>query len=546
MKSLYTLDDAQWSALLQDAAYYFDDLTLKRGFQYYKQGRVLQFSMSAPPIMEAVVEGREKYSVQLNLDAFSLSYCSCPVQGHCKHMAAVLLHFAEWQRRSLPMLVNAKSAALSLTSGKPQTLADSPASVQKSQALASLKEEATRIPSMNIAEWHEWFGRCLAPLSQQTRNPQYVDNALALIFKTKPPLSPAAEQIFRLHSQLYVLEMLLHPSRNQKNTFGFSSLGYYTHLAVSELLQTVAQGFTHPLPLDREPEQWSRLSETTTYLRNEMLTEAREVACFSVCYDLLFRHWIIPNSTGRSPYIEELEQLRIAEVQLGTALSRSAWLLAQSRMHFTLGEDEAAIDLLKDCAERSDFRPEELTSYLETLNEAKDWRRLTSWLVLTGPLLTRRRSYKLESYSLYWEKAIQECPDAEPQMWNTLLEMLPLSREIYQEKLLARGKWQEWMDYQLSSGKVPAHFRVSELQPLEKNAPETLLPFYHQAVERFVAEKNRSSYKAAVKLLKRLKKLYAKMKQEARWEAFFQQFMVRHSRLRALQEELRKGKLTDE
>lgn len=35
----------------------------------------------------------------------------------------------------------------------------------------------------------------------------------------------------------------------------------------------------------------------------------------------------------------------------------------------------------------------------------------------------------------------------------------------------------------------PADFRVTDLQPLEKNAPELLLPFYHQAVERFVLEK---------------------------------------------------------
>ncbi|MNH35848.1 hypothetical protein D3C79_965770 [compost metagenome] len=70
-----------------------------------------------------------------------------------------------------------------------------------------------------------------------------------------------------------------------------------------------------------------------------------------------------------------------------------------------------------------------------------------------------------------------------------------------------------------------------------------MLPFYHQAVERFVLEKNRHSYKAAVKLMKRLAKLYKKLKREERWEEFLEVFTSRNSRLRALQEELRKGKL---
>ncbi|MNT90218.1 hypothetical protein D3C72_2310820 [compost metagenome] len=56
-------------------------------------------------------------------------------------------------------------------------------------------------------------------------------------------------------------------------------------------------------------------------------------------------------------------------------------------------------------------------------------------------------------------------------------------------------------------------------------------------------EKNRHSYKAAVKLMKRLAKLYKKLKREERWEEFLEVFTSRNSRLRALQEELRKGKL---
>ena len=529
-KPTYAIDDAQWRNLIQNTAYYFDDLTLKRGFQYYKQGRVHQFSMENPPVMEAVVEGREEYRVEIHLESFSLSRCDCPLQGPCKHMAAVLLNFADWQNRSVPALVNAKASTGSAVSSN---LRNQPSPQQ---------EAATRLPSMKVMEWHDVFGRCIAPLAQQVRNPQYVEAALALIFKIKPPLSSVTEQLFRLHAHLFLLELLTKPARNQSQSFG-NFMGYYTHLAVSELQQAIEHSLENPLHLNDEPEQWPRIIDTLAYLRQEMLTETRDPSPFSVCYYSLWSHWIIPNMQDKMLFSEELDQLQEFEEKLNSSISRYSWLLAQSWLHFQLSEDENAWSLLQSAAERPDFHPEALMRFLAPLSVANEWPRMVNWLVHIGQLLSHRKFYKLEEYSQYWEKAVTKLPDAEPQMWNTLVEMLPSSRDIYDEKLLTYGKWQEWMDYQLSAGREPANFRVTKLQPLEKHAPETLLPFYHQAVERYVSEKNRGSYKAAVKLLKRLQKLYKRMKQEDRWESFISAFTLRHSRLRALQEELRKGKL---
>ncbi len=99
------------------------------------------------------------------------------------------------------------------------------------------------------------------------------------------------------------------------------------------------------------------------------------------------------------------------------------------------------------------------------------------------------------------------------------------------------------MYYQLSSGRDPANYKVTGAKACRTGAPQLLLPFYHQAVERHMSHKNRDGYKAAVKLLKRLSKLYGRLKQEERWQHYIEQFATRHSRLRALQEELRKGKL---
>lgn len=63
-----------------------------------------------------------------------------------------------------------------------------------------------------------------------------------------------------------------------------------------------------------------------------------------------------------------------------------------------------------------------------------------------------------------------------------------------------------------------------------------------QAIE----ERNRKSYRRAVRYLKKLRMLYKKLKRTNEWDVFIVQIASLHSRLRALQEELRKGKLIND
>ncbi|NGM84992.1 hypothetical protein G5B47_21560 [Paenibacillus sp. 7124] len=575
MESRHILDDAGWGRLIQDAAYYFDDLALKRGFQYYKQKRVIGLKAVPPGLVTAFVDGTERYSVEIVLGAISISSCSCPVPGPCKHMAAVLMNFAETQGRPVPMLANAKSSAqarAAVSSARaPQAGGTADGGAGSSPGIGtnvhgtghaaragrhgeandgfrsgnreSLNERGRLIPVMNVAEWHEWFAQCVPGQAKDTRNPRYAQEALASILRIKPPLSPGLEKLFVLHARLFVLNNITHPSAGRSGASA-PSLGYYTHIVVTELQDEIERALQTPLPLASEPEQRNRIMDTLGYLRQELLTESREQGFYSGLYYLLWRQWIIPEMPDSSLLKEELRRLEQEEANRTDTSPRPASLTARAWMHFLQLEDDQALSLLREAADRPGFRPERLDMFWDCLSEAGESQRLVNWLTGTGELLAGQRRNGLESYARFWEEAVRLLPESEPLMWRELAAMLPLSGSIYEEKLLERGRWREWMDYQLSSGKDPANFRVRDLQPLEKHAPELLLPFYHQAVERYVLEKNRSSYKAAVKLLKRLNKLYKKIKAEDRFERYLESFTARHSRLRALQEELRKGKLT--
>ncbi|SDX33607.1 SWIM zinc finger domain-containing protein [Paenibacillus sp. CF384] len=535
----FSISDAEWTELVLQVGKHFDDLTIKRGFQYYKQDRVHTVMMLEPTTVEAAVDGSEMYDVSLYLDDFLESMCTCPVKTKgCKHIIAVLLYYAASQGRSVHAIVNARSAA----GANANTAAKGAIGTGKAQLVRPAAFSADELAALSIAEWHARFSKSLGPLNHSPRFLQEAKEMLAGIHSMKPPLTLVPEQLFNLHAYLFVLEKLVKPAQEDWRHSGHF-MGYHTQLAMDELLEAALRCLTEPLPIGSESDYWPRVKETLAYLRAHMLREDRSLNCFAKLYQLFWMKWVRPNLDDEGLVQEELRELQQAEDVHGQHLSRVPWMLAQCLLFFELHQDEDAWALLQAEGKRASLQPSQVDPLLEALVQAEAWPRLVNWLEQVGPMLSRYRSDDFNAYGGYWETALTHVHDAEPRMWATLGAMLPYSRSLYEEALLSYGRWQQWMDYQISSGREPLEFKVGVFKPIEKEAPELLLPFYHQAVERYVLLKNRDSYKAAVKLLKRLNKLYKKTKQDERWEVFISGFVARHSRLRALQEELRKGGL---
>ncbi|GLX68026.1 hypothetical protein MU1_23710 [Paenibacillus glycanilyticus] len=360
----------------------------------------------------------------------------------------------------------------------------------------------------------------------------------------RPELPWALEQLFTLHALLFVLERMVKPTQSHSHQSSLF-MGYHTRLAVEGVRGQARSLLEDKLALtDDSSAYWERLMETADFLRKKMLTEDKTLDCFSALYTSLWLNWLGPSSAGNTQlYAEELRKLKTAEAELGIALSRLPWTLAQCLLLLYLTRDEEAQTLLAQSGGKLMLKPEHLTPLLGVLERSEQWGRLRDWLAAIGPLLSGFRGEDLTPYGDYWATVVTHLPDAESVMWPTLHAMLPFSRAIYEDALAAHGRWDRWIDLQMCMGQEPLLFRVTVLKPVEKDAPELLLPFYHQAVERYVLQKNRDGYKAATKLLKRLAKLYARLKKAERWEQFLAAFVSRNSRLRALQEELRKGGL---
>ncbi|MBR2563041.1 MAG: SWIM zinc finger family protein [Paenibacillus sp.] len=574
----WIMDDTQWQTLIREVAELFNNLTIMRGFQYYKQKRVGPLTFNESQSIMAEVQGAEAYEVVLPIDSLSTSHCTCPVNSPCKHMAAVLMNYAEHQGRPVPALVNAHASTALKQTSKP-TGADSRRSYSFSSAsdientpedinsangqqYSEIKERATTLAGMSIRDWHELFRASLRRLGTGTATTAYIQEAADELYAIKPKLSAAMEQLFELHVQLYLMRYCIPPARNSI-THTPVYLSYPAQLAVDALQKGLDSLLLHPLDLSGLNSEvleqvWARLNETAAYLRTEMLSETANMMFFTPIYSKLWLNWMVPHLQGKQEMLHS-EVMLLNDIEAENTASAGALpgaeknarkvslplplVLAQSWMYYHLEQDSAAWEKLVHGSSAYGIPPEHLLYFLHTLMDSAEWRRLAEWLVQLGPLLANRRNAPLQDYMRLWDMAIQHVPEAEHRMWDTLVSMLPHSRPAYEDAMHSRGQWRRWIDFQLSTGTEPLEFRVAVLQPIEKDEPELLLPFYHQAVERYIGHKNRDGYKSAVKLLKRLSKIYKKMKQEEPWEHFITTLAVRNSRLRALQEELRKGKL---
>jgi hypothetical protein len=145
--------------------------------------------------------------------------------------------------------------------------------------------------------------------------------------------------------------------------------------------------------------------------------------------------------------------------------------------------------------------------------------------------------------SLWMQLAIHR-----PELESECLAALRVNRDkipaVYDDYLLEHQHDKEWVAYQLTNDYFAIEYiSKKDLRIVEKRNMQYLLPLYFQSAEKYVEMKNRQSYKHAVRLLKKIAAYYKKTKRQDRFEVYLQGFMKRHSRLRALHEEMRKGRL---
>ncbi|WNR46247.1 hypothetical protein [Paenibacillus roseipurpureus] len=531
MPATTVLNDDQWSKLLEYVAETYNEVTLSRGFHFYKQQMVTSLKILDSRSIDAHVEEfGETCQVLIDFDSLKASICTCPVHKSCKHLAASLMELADRQGYPASQIMNAKMA------------------LKRVAAQATKASTLEQLPGMTVDGWHKFMEHYTYLIKSSFDQGGYVQSLrgqFSQLHASKAALSPVDALYFELHEKLFILRKIVEQNAQTGVTFYTAATIYNLSDELEDWLKEAA-----PRAAYLQACLGERMAQTLAYIRAQQESEAPNKLTHFRVFTTIWTYWICevaqPQNTkdrALSPDVlsfmeKELaayEAMKAADLSLSLCASRAFLKLYQQ-------QTESAWDVLDA---HSSFKDAPTVLFVPFLSYLENSRELIVWLQRLLPFYARKRQLEVEIYFGYWKKAVAQFPEMEAEMWLALGELLPSSYRLIESLLYEQRKWKAWIEMQIVQGYDPFAHRVSVLQPIEKESPELLLPYYHQAVEHYIRLKNRHDYKSAVRLLKRLEKVYKKMKQPERWEAFFTRFVSRYSRLRALQEELKKGKLLE-
>jgi hypothetical protein len=518
MNSLLVLNDKQWLQLLEQVARTFNEVTLSRGFTDFKQQHVTSLNMFENRVVQAKVSGAEDCLVMLKLDELGSSSCTCPAHTSCKHVAAALMELADRMGYPASHIVSARHQL-------------------KRSASNTLDLTLKQLPGMDVNGWHSFLDSYTSLVTPTYNLEAYVKLLREQLHKLPNDsiLFSAIDWIyFDLHQELFILRKL-----REQQTSG--SVNYYSSMSLYRIydefhawLKYKTSNFNMLLSKDH-------FKQTLRYLRQQLAVENDHSYLDYGVYTAMWKYGAatLPEA---GPWIsQELEELK-QQIVDSTSVSLSA---AQAFLYLQQSKGEEAWAALSSGGSMQKATTRVIIPFFEHIALSQDWPALLDWLVKTATSFYGKRSSEMDIYLEYWKKTIDHLPEAETELWSILEDMLPHSTRMIEDMLYEQRKWKAWVEMQILREQEPFYHRVSVLQPIEKEDPEALLPYYHQAIEHYVSLKNRHDYKQAVKLLKRLAKVYKKMKQIERWDHFLSGFTERYSRLRALHEELKKGKLLE-
>ena len=119
----------------------------------------------------------------------------------------------------------------------------------------------------------------------------------------------------------------------------------------------------------------------------------------------------------------------------------------------------------------------------------------------------------------------------------------PYSFSIYARFLMSHHRWSDWVALMHAAELSYVEINKRELQTVEKHAPRVLLPLFHRFVEEEMKERTRPHYQQAVRFLEKMRELAEASALHDWWNRYMDTLKNRHARLRAFQEELKKGQV---
>lgn len=517
----------------------FEPLVLEQGWHYYHRGRIRQLTTSGPDI-RAVVTGSSPARIRLHLDALSSSECTCSSGPRCKHVASVCFQLYTAFGRPELLLQELKQQAIQRKKRS--------ATMQAKYERALVSAKSTKLEHSPKA-WQNYFEQQFYGYAVTSQHA--VEDFYQIVLERQEQLaadwSDSDRSYLKLHVMLYILSKCNQFYAHNDTAY----MSYYLEAGIRQVAKQVMEQLESIVPdiatthKSQIPKNWLR--ETADSLRRLVGRAGRQIsetwdAYRFIWFELLGDPQRILRETKR---INE-EWAHSADIVSGKIIEntdpdlrrRLTVLLA----HFDVmaGEDEKAFARLGQWQQEEHAEP--YLWYLHRFRQLQDWPRLHRWLRQLIPYMQHASQAQFRLVTGYWAELSTHL-DTETEWAQVMIDLLPRSYTDYADYLIRSGKYKQWVDLQLSHRMLPAHLYNEELRQVEQHHVELLLPLYHQSVERYIMEKNRSSYIHAVRLLRKLRNYYHTLERTDCWQHFILQYANKHARLKAFHEELQKGKL---
>lgn len=515
--------------LAQDIKDNFDAATLQRGLEYFKKSRVQNVDILDLTI-KSLVRGTENYHVIIDLKDFNHSSCSCPVRSFCKHIAATFFYVNTIYQWPDLFMQEFKSQTPNQVNHPPK----------RSIALKNPH------PDGPVEAWTRYFDKKFKEVikgHQSYLKYTYDDYTYGYYYINKilPQLKEeilicseawpeADQQIYQFIAKIFILTCLEKQKQGRQNFY----LNQY-------LIEQYEAEFYAAIPEALSPEQKQKY-QPFLYKAIDLMRDALMINEESLFNWLFFYRFTWTTLFCYPEWVaKELAVLQSLLHQANKSnFIRNKVILAIAHFQIMNGNSLKTREMLQSIPS---FRINWVDYYLFYYQLVQDWDKFTEWLLWLTSLLDQANPREFNLICQSWLVAAENTgllAEAE----QTLKTWLPRSSDYYGQLLIKTNQYQKWVDLQIfywldNHGHIP----TNELQQIEKAAPASLLPLYHQWVIRLVNEKNRPAYKEAVKLLKKIRTIYKKLRRSAEFEIFLPRLVALYPRSRALHEEMRKGKL---
>lgn len=524
------LDEKLHAAFEQQLDNHVSSVIIKRGWSYYKNGHVQNAKETVHNTLTGIVRGTDLYAVVMDADHFGYSRCTCPFDNFCKHMVAVYFQYCEHEGGGKAAAEQSYFRLLGLAPASELT---------KREGSVPQQEESRSHPGQEgtATEWLAWME---AEHGETWRKCRHSLHALQPVLSSLKGLSRDWDKSRqRLHWSTAILFVLEQGERAINTVDSFSR--YYHEMSFLRMaepwiehLNTLA-GELVPASMSDEEQAWC--DDLIDLLKRRAFISERQLFEWGYMY-LSFSEKL---SADPRWHQRELKSL-LAELEVPNEERNESFLHAAiGMMYFRNGEDEQAIGYFS----QGTFERIQKLIYpcVAQRMEAGQWELADRWMsFLFERVYQNRNARNIGPFMVLCRRADTDRP--EQSVWTGYMtELLPYSYTELSEHWLSLQRYEDWADLQMFIGVKAEEMDTSAVREVAKAAPHVLLPLYHQSIDGAVGSRNRQGYRLAVKQLKKLERLYKSMKETAKWEVYLMELVTNNQRLRAFQEELRKGKI---